>query len=173
MHIEVVHSTLHLYQYPMLTKTVLELCDYCYEQHKELYLNHDNFNVQKKISVCTCAWCSDSMCQDCVENSKKYVQETSIEKYEIYLCANCILEKWSDMEYRTFVLHTIEKHEKYMRASLKKTILAWIQQPWPLPTWSNNISTSHWEQRKSVQKALSKHTKKDSVSLSSSLVTNP
>lgn len=157
----------------MLTKTVLELCDYCYKKHEDLHWNHDKFNVQKKISVCSCAWCSASMCQDCVENSKKYVQGTSIEKYEIYLCAECILEKRSDIQYRTFVLDTIEKHERYMRASLKKTILAWVQEPWPLPIWSNNTSTSRWLQRRSVQKAPSKHTKQDSVSLSSSLATIP
>jgi len=150
----------------------LDLCDYCYDEHQKLHTNHDQFNFKMKISVSVCIWCGSSMCQDCVNNSKKYIHETQVAWYELYLCAGCVLVKRSDMEYRTFVLDTIEKHEKYMRISLKKTILAWRKQPWRLLTWSSSTSTSRWSQRKNAPRVPSNDIEQDSVNLSNSLATS-
>lgn len=148
----------------------LQFCDYCYKEHKKLHRTLDNFDYTKKFSTTECVGCGWCMCVDCAKNSKKYLQDPKIQAYEIYLCADCVLKKWSDMEYRTFVLDTIHQHEKYMRISLRKTILSWKLCPWHSPTWSNNTSTSLWLQKRNVQKAPLDDTETDYASSSSSLV---
>lgn len=148
----------------------LHLCDYCYKEHQKLHQTHEGFDYTKKFSVSECVGCGGCMCVDCIESSKKYLQESQVVWYELYLCAECVLKKRSDVEYRTFVLDTIEKHERYMRISLRTTILSWLPESWPLPTWSNNILTSRWSQRKNVQKQPSKDTGAGYVSSSNSSV---
>lgn len=164
-------STLHLFVSTMRKQIDLHLCDYCYKEHQKLHQNHDSFDYTRKFSVSECVGCGSCMCSDCVENSKKYLQDLKVVGYDLYLCAECILKKRSDMTYRTFVLDTIEQHERYMRISLRKTILSWSPLWWILPTWSNNTSTSPWLPKRNVQKQLSKDIGASYASSSSSSVT--
>jgi hypothetical protein len=148
----------------------VQFCDYCYTEHNKLHRTLENFDYTKKFSMTECVGCWSCMCLDCIETSKKYLQNSVVQSYDMSLCAECILKKWSDMEYRTFVLDTIHQHEKYMRISLKKTILSWNKIPWNLPIWANSTSTSHLSQRKNAPKVLSKDIGVGYASSSSSLV---
>lgn len=151
----------------------LHVCDYCHREHQALHTSLEGFDYTKKFSVQECVGCGWCMCADCVENSKKYIQDSKVEHYKLYLCADCVLKKRSDMEYRTFVLDTIEKHEKYMRISLRKTVLTGtIVSSWPWPMWSNNTLTSPWLQKRNAPKAPWKAIGIDSVSSWNSLVTS-
>ena len=151
----------------------VQFCDYCYKEHQKLHNSLEDFDYTKKFSKTECVGCGSCMCTDCFKSSKKYLQDSKVQSYDISLCAECILKKRSDIEYRTFILDTIDKHERYMRLSLRKTILAWKNILWNLPTWSSSMSISLWSQRKNAQKVLSKDIGADYVSSSNSLVTSP
>jgi len=154
----------------MLVNWPQNLCDYCFIEHEKLHGDHETFKSPDKWCRWYCASCETSMCQDCIDQSKIYVNDPVIEKYGVHLCGTCVISKWADPEYKSFVLRAIEIHELYMRQSLKKTILAWtLPTKWTLPSWPSNISTSPWLQRKTALKQQSKDTKQDSVNSSTSL----
>jgi len=56
----------------------LHLCDYCYKEHQKLHQTHEGFDYTKKFSVSECVGCGGCMCVDCIESSKKYLQEINI-----------------------------------------------------------------------------------------------
>jgi len=156
----------------MLVHWPQDLCDYCFIEHEKLHGNHETFNNPDKWCKWVCSSCSTSMCQDCINQSKQYIDDPVIEKYDIQLCGKCVISKWANPEYKRFVLHAIEVHELYMRESLNKTILAWkFPSKWTLHSWPSNISTSPWLQRKTALKQQSKGIKLDSVNSSNSLTT--
>ena len=167
-------TTLLLLLHNMLVHWPQDLCDYCFIEHEKLHGNHETFNNSSKWCKWYCASCNTSMCQDCIDSSKIYVNDPDVQKYSINLCGTCVISKWADPEYKSFVLHAIAVHEQYMRKSLKKTILSWLlPSSWTSHSWPNNTSISLWKQKKTALKILSKDTQQDFVNSSNSLMTSP
>jgi hypothetical protein len=96
----------------------MEVCDFCYTQHKQ-YMKDQQFMFAQKEIVAKCTCCGDAMCLPCHQHSLQEIKWSILAQYGFSICRQCIVNyrRVTDLQERLeeMLLKHVEQTKKGMK----------------------------------------------------------